>query len=70
MSNVMKPTLVPWASLHAQLSADYGRLRDLNRMFLSHPAMENCFLEIVVHCRTGRKEVALPKGKADGRSDR
>ena len=35
MSSVRKPTLVPWESLQAQLSANYGRLPDLKRKFLS-----------------------------------
>jgi hypothetical protein len=38
MSYLRRPALIPWKSLQAQFGADYGRLRDFKRKFLSHLA--------------------------------
>jgi hypothetical protein len=38
MSYLRKPCLIPWEALQTQFGADYGRLRDFRRKFLSHLA--------------------------------
>jgi hypothetical protein len=38
MSYLRKPCLIPWEALQTQFGADYGRLRDSRRKFLSHLA--------------------------------
>ena len=38
MSYLRKPCLIPWEALQAQFGADYGRLRDFKKKFLSHVA--------------------------------
>jgi len=38
MSYLRKPCLIPWGALQTQFGADYGRLRDFKRKFLSHLA--------------------------------
>ena len=38
MSYLRKPCLIPWEALQTQFGADYGRLRDFKRKFLSHLA--------------------------------
>ncbi|MCP4201254.1 MAG: hypothetical protein GY769_04895 [bacterium] len=36
MSYLRKPCLIPWEALQIQFGADYGRLRDFKRKFLTH----------------------------------
>jgi hypothetical protein len=38
MSYLRRPCLIPWEALQTQFGADYGRLRDFKRKFLSHLA--------------------------------
>ncbi len=38
MSYLRKPCLIPWEALQTQFGADYGRLRDFKRKFVSHLA--------------------------------
>jgi hypothetical protein len=38
MSYLRKPCLIPWEALQTQFGADYGRVRDFKRKFLSHLA--------------------------------
>jgi len=36
MSDLKKPTLIPWESLQAQFGSDYARARDFRRKALTH----------------------------------
>ena len=36
MSYLRRPCLIPWEALQTQFGADYGRLRDFKKKFLSH----------------------------------
>jgi len=36
MSYLWRPCLIPWGALQTQFGADYGRLRDFKRKFISH----------------------------------
>jgi hypothetical protein len=38
ISYLRRPCLIPWEALQTQFGADYGRLRDFKRKFLSHLA--------------------------------
>ena len=38
MSYPRRPCLIPWGALQTQFGADYGRLRDFKRKFLTHLA--------------------------------